>query len=70
MSLAALVMYADVESADGEVHRCNIRRTIRLLVTGDRVVWRPQQPQRRQRASLEAVHERTGIDAPGLLRRA
>ncbi|SQJ33112.1 ribosome-associated GTPase [Salmonella enterica subsp. enterica serovar Heidelberg] len=27
-------MHADVESADGEVHRCNIRRTIRSLVTG------------------------------------
>ena len=34
-------MHADVESADGSVHRCNIRRTIRSLVTGDRVVWRP-----------------------------
>lgn len=33
-------MHADVESADGDVHRCNIRRTIRSLVTGDRVVWR------------------------------
>ncbi|MBW9309980.1 ribosome biogenesis GTPase RsgA, partial [Escherichia coli] len=28
-------MHADVESADGDVHRCNIRRTIRS-VTGDR----------------------------------
>ena len=26
-------MHADVESADGDVHRCNIRRTIRSLVT-------------------------------------
>lgn len=34
-------MHADVESADGAIHRCNIRRTIRSLVTGDRVVWRP-----------------------------
>jgi putative ribosome biogenesis GTPase RsgA len=24
-----------------DIHRCNIRRTIRSLVTGDRVVWRP-----------------------------
>lgn len=29
-------MHADVESADGDVHRCNIRRTIRSLVTGVR----------------------------------
>ncbi|BAN97733.1 ribosome small subunit-dependent GTPase A [Plautia stali symbiont] len=33
-------MHADVEDSAGEVHRCNIRRTIRSLVTGDRVVWR------------------------------
>lgn len=33
-------MHADVESADGTTHRCNIRRTIRSTVTGDRVVWR------------------------------
>lgn len=39
--ISRLGMHADVESADGEVHRCNIRRTIRSLVTGDRVVWRP-----------------------------
>lgn len=26
-------MHADVESADGSVHRCNIRRTIRSLVS-------------------------------------
>lgn len=31
-------MHADVEAADGTQHRCNIRRTLRSLVTGDRVV--------------------------------
>ena len=40
-------MHADVESADGDIHRCNIRRTIRSPVTGDRVVWRPQRGGRR-----------------------
>ena len=34
-------MHADVEDSAGVTHRCNIRRTIRSLVTGDRVMWRP-----------------------------
>ncbi|MDF7679972.1 small ribosomal subunit biogenesis GTPase RsgA [Enterobacteriaceae bacterium ESL0689] len=33
-------MHADIESPDGRIHRCHIRRTISSLVTGDRVVWR------------------------------
>ena len=32
--------HADIEASDGIVHRCNLRRTIGSLVTGDRVVWR------------------------------
>ena len=57
-------MHADVESADGEVHRCNIRRTIRSLVTGDRVVWRPGKPAAEGvnvKGIVEAVHERTSV---------
>ncbi len=34
-------MHADVEANQGDQYRCNIRRTISSLVTGDRVVWRP-----------------------------
>ena len=52
-------MHADVESADGDVHRCNIRRTIRSLVTGDRVVWRPGKPAAEGvnvKGIVEAVH--------------
>ena len=55
-------MHADVESADGEIHRCNIRRTIRSLVTGDRVVWRPGKAAAEGvnvKGIVEAVHERT-----------
>lgn len=57
-------MHADVESADGEVHRCNIRRTIRSLVTGDRVVWRPGKAAAEGvnvKGIVEAVHERTSV---------
>ena len=57
-------MHADVESADGDVHRCNIRRTIRSLVTGDRVVWRPGKPAAEGvnvKGIVEAVHERTSV---------
>ncbi|MEF3098862.1 MULTISPECIES: small ribosomal subunit biogenesis GTPase RsgA [Raoultella] len=57
-------MHADVESVDGGVHRCNIRRTIRSLVTGDRVVWRPGKDAAdgvRVKGIVEAVHERTSV---------
>jgi len=52
-------MHADVEDAAGEVHRCNLRRTIRSLVTGDRVVWRPALGG--GKGIVEAVHERTSV---------
>ena len=32
--------HADVLSEDGAIFRCNIRRNIESLVTGDRVIWR------------------------------
>ncbi|MCU6678469.1 small ribosomal subunit biogenesis GTPase RsgA [Leclercia tamurae] len=57
-------MHADVESGDGDVHRCNIRRTIRSLVTGDRVVWRPGKAAAEGvtvKGIVEAVHERTSV---------
>ncbi len=65
-------MHADVESADGDVHRCNIRRTIRSLVTGDRVVWRPGKPAAEGvnvKGIVEAVHERTSVLTRQFLRR-
>lgn len=65
-------MHADVESADGSVHRCNIRRTIRSLVTGDRVVWRPGKDAAdgvSVKGIVEAVRSRLRPDASGFLRR-
>ncbi len=55
-------MHADVEAADGVQHRCNIRRTLRSLVTGDRVVWRPGVGTHPGvKGIVEAVHERTSV---------
>lgn len=34
--------HADIEDPDTkEIHRCNLRRGIESLVSGDRVIWRP-----------------------------
>ena len=64
MVISRFGMHADVESADGEVHRCNIRRTIRSLVTGDRVLWRPGKAAAEGvnvKGIVEAVHDRTSV---------
>lgn len=53
-------MHADVEATDGSQHRCNIRRTIRSLVTGDRVVWRAGE-NTSVKGIVEAVHERSSV---------
>lgn len=53
-------MHADVEDSTGNILRCNIRRTIRSLVTGDRVVWRAPQSGA-GKGIVEAVHERTSM---------
>lgn len=34
--------HADIEDQEsGEIHRCNLRRGIETLVSGDKVIWRP-----------------------------
>ncbi|MDA9556752.1 small ribosomal subunit biogenesis GTPase RsgA [Vibrio sp.] len=34
--------HADIEDAEsGQIHRCNLRRGIETLVSGDKVIWRP-----------------------------
>ncbi|MBW7982840.1 small ribosomal subunit biogenesis GTPase RsgA [Enterobacillus tribolii] len=52
--------HADVEASDGRQYRCNIRRTVPSLVTGDRVVWRAG-AQEGVKGIVEAVHERTSV---------
>ncbi|MDX1304153.1 small ribosomal subunit biogenesis GTPase RsgA [Photobacterium sp.] len=45
--------HADVEDPEtGVIHRCNLRRSIQSLVSGDRVVWRP---------GVEALHGISGV---------
>lgn len=34
------VKHADVETAEGQIFRCNIRRTLKNVVVGDQVSWR------------------------------
>lgn len=50
---------ADVESDDGAIHRCHIRRTVSSLVVGDHVVWRPSNDG--LSGIIEAAHERTSV---------
>lgn len=51
--------HADILDADGVIYRCNIRRAVKSLVTGDRVVWckAPTQEQGMQ-GVVEAVEPR------------
>ncbi|TCP93293.1 ribosome biogenesis GTPase [Cricetibacter osteomyelitidis] len=52
-------VHADVEAENGEIFRCNIRRTLTSLVVGDRVIWR-QGSEKLQGISgvIEGVHPR------------
>ncbi|MBL4899705.1 MAG: small ribosomal subunit biogenesis GTPase RsgA [Colwellia sp.] len=54
--------HADVEGADGIVYRCNLRRSIRSLVCGDKVLWRlGKETLHSIRGIIEAVHERDSV---------
>lgn len=48
---------ADVENQQGYVFRCNIRRTLTSIVTGDSVIWR-QNADPQGNSVIEAVHPR------------
>lgn len=58
--VSRLGMHADVEDEERQVYRCNLRRTIQSLVTGDSVVWRPilDNP---HHGVVEAVHARRSV---------
>ncbi|AOF52368.1 ribosome biogenesis GTPase RsgA [Rodentibacter caecimuris] len=52
-------MHADVENAQGEIYRCNLRRTLSSLVVGDRVIWREGNEQLQGVSGvIEAIHPR------------
>ncbi len=56
--------HADIEALDGTIQRCNLRRTISSLVTGDKVVWRPAlntQSDIKVNGIVEAVHDRHSV---------
>jgi len=48
---------ADVENQQGQIFRCNIRRTLSSIVTGDKVIWR-QNIDPLVNSVIEAVHPR------------
>ena len=54
--------HADIEDHELQIHRCNLRRTLSSLVTGDRVVWRPGlESSQGISGVVEAVHPRTTV---------
>jgi ribosome biogenesis GTPase len=54
--------HADVESDDGIIYRCNLRRSISSLVCGDNVLWRlGKETEHSIRGIIEAVHERDSV---------
>lgn len=55
--------HADIEDVQtGDIHRCNLRRSIESLVTGDTVIWRPGvKALQGITGVVEAVHERRSV---------
>jgi ribosome biogenesis GTPase len=54
--------HADVESDDGQCYRCNLRRSIKSLVCGDKVLWRlGKETQHSIKGVVEAVHKRDSV---------
>lgn len=54
--------HADVENLQGQVFRCNLRRSIASLVCGDKVQWRlGKETNNVVMGIIEAVHERESV---------
>ena len=54
--------HADVEGSDNKIYRCNIRRSVKSLVCGDKVIWRlGKEEQDKINGIIEVVEERTSI---------
>ncbi len=52
-------VHADVEDDQGEIYRCNLRRTLSSLVVGDNVIWRKGNEQLQGVSGvIEAIHPR------------
>ena len=60
--LSRFGQHADVEDNTGEVIRCNMRRSVASLVTGDKVVWRRAlHPTGGVDGVIDAVEERSSV---------
>ncbi len=54
--------HADVESKEGKIYRCNLRRSIKSLVCGDKILWRlAKESQHSITGIIEAVHKRDSM---------
>ncbi|AWB68609.1 ribosome biogenesis GTPase RsgA [Saccharobesus litoralis] len=54
--------HADIQDSSGVIKRCDIRRTIDSLVSGDKVVWRPaEESQSDKDGVIEAVQPRSTV---------
>ncbi|MGB1198948.1 MAG: small ribosomal subunit biogenesis GTPase RsgA [Thalassotalea sp.] len=54
--------HADVENTAGATIRCNLRRSIKSLVCGDKVLWRESKANENSISGMiEAVHDRTSV---------
>ena len=54
--------HADIEDENGNIERCNLRRAVKSLVTGDKVVWRAGNESFQGISGVvEAVHPRTTV---------
>jgi len=62
MVVSRFGQHADIEDDEGNIWRCNLRRTIDSLVCGDRVVWRPGEDTHQGITGVvEAVHSRHSV---------
>jgi ribosome biogenesis GTPase / thiamine phosphate phosphatase len=60
--LSRFGQHADVEDSSGHIVRCNMRRSVASLVTGDRVMWRRSlQPTGGIDGVIDAVEERHSV---------
>jgi len=54
--------HADVENSQGQIFRCNLRRSIASLVCGDKVQWRlGKETKHAITGIIEAVHDRESV---------
>lgn len=52
-------VHSDVEDEQGQIYRCNLRRTLSNLVVGDKVIWRKGNEQLQGVSGvIEAIHPR------------